>query len=544
MSVYRLPRFLTCSCCHAASTLKALSNVSQLCSMVIVNWFSVSISSCLLVTRSLIPWMELLMPAQQRLQQLNLRSFLAQLQHPNQRSNSIMLWNMWPKSRLENIVLSIELPYIFVFYTCCRCLVLLLLFFLQQRFEQKPEVYEDFLEILHAYQEKRSTDGAIDQVKAQVQHLFRGHPDLLDDFNYFLPPESGAWPPKKTTKTRKKRATEKVKVSCFHRSPIYVHGFISSWWFTWRFRFASLPKKSDSQRRQVVAVRHRVPQLVERQIKQLANRAHCLSHQMRRRNCNCLRRSRVGLPRLCMFSFCGAWTSTIVTSSRERNWWSWLKICSTASLNTQTLLRRSRIWLATMSGKRTSSWRICDPTFMHSCRRLISRRANRLRRVIESCRKKCLFHHAPAERFWVMLFWMTHVSPSPQELKIKVSRAPERISMKKHSSKSKMNDMRYGIYSRSLCRCAWSQFSGSCLWFGVVGYDDWKQRCCHSSIATCGRQNRNIDLWSGVSLSIWSQHWRSSYSCNVSVVWRSMVRHCPVTETESRHCRKFCHRNL
>eukprot|EP00474_Spongospora_subterranea_P001514 CRZ01972.1 hypothetical protein [Spongospora subterranea] len=62
---------------------------------------------------------------------------------------------------------------------------------IKQRFESRPEVYEDFLEILHAYQEKRATDHAIEQVKGQVQNLFRGHPDLLDDFNYFLPPEAG-----------------------------------------------------------------------------------------------------------------------------------------------------------------------------------------------------------------------------------------------------------------------------------------------------------------------------------------------------------------
>jgi paired amphipathic helix protein Sin3a len=66
------------------------------------------------------------------------------------------------------------------------------------------------LEILHAYQEKRATDGAIEQVKAQVEHLFRGHPDLLDDFNYFLPPESGAWPVKKAPKVKKKRSADKI----------------------------------------------------------------------------------------------------------------------------------------------------------------------------------------------------------------------------------------------------------------------------------------------------------------------------------------------
>ena len=50
-----------------------------------------------------------------------------------------------------------------------------------------PGVYEQFLEILHSYQEKKSTAGAIEVVKEQIYSLFRGHPDLLEDFKYFLP---------------------------------------------------------------------------------------------------------------------------------------------------------------------------------------------------------------------------------------------------------------------------------------------------------------------------------------------------------------------
>ncbi|CEO94948.1 hypothetical protein PBRA_003761 [Plasmodiophora brassicae] len=77
---------------------------------------------------------------------------------------------------------------------------------IKQRFESRPEVYEEFLEILHAYQEKRTTETAIEQVKAKVQNLFRGHPDLLDDFNYFLPPEaSGALPAGVAKQQKKKR---------------------------------------------------------------------------------------------------------------------------------------------------------------------------------------------------------------------------------------------------------------------------------------------------------------------------------------------------
>ncbi|KMS65639.1 hypothetical protein BVRB_034390, partial [Beta vulgaris subsp. vulgaris] len=43
------------------------------------------------------------------------------------------------------------------------------------------------------------------QVKGQVQNLFRGHPDLLDDFNYFLPPEAGGSMPSASKQPKKKK---------------------------------------------------------------------------------------------------------------------------------------------------------------------------------------------------------------------------------------------------------------------------------------------------------------------------------------------------
>jgi histone deacetylase complex regulatory component SIN3 len=73
-------------------------------------------------------------------------------------------------------------------------------------------VYEDFLEILHAYQEKRATDHAIEQVKGQVQNLFRGHPDLLDDFNYFLPPEAGGTMSSAKQPKKKKQKKEEAPI--------------------------------------------------------------------------------------------------------------------------------------------------------------------------------------------------------------------------------------------------------------------------------------------------------------------------------------------
>jgi paired amphipathic helix protein Sin3a len=53
----------------------------------------------------------------------------------------------------------------------------------QNRFREEPYIYAEFLDILHDYQAKRT----IDEVYQRVQKLFRGQPDLLDEFKYFLP---------------------------------------------------------------------------------------------------------------------------------------------------------------------------------------------------------------------------------------------------------------------------------------------------------------------------------------------------------------------
>lgn len=54
---------------------------------------------------------------------------------------------------------------------------------IKNRFKDQPEIYSDFLVILHDYQAKRT----IDEVYRRVQKLFAGQPDLLDEFKYFLP---------------------------------------------------------------------------------------------------------------------------------------------------------------------------------------------------------------------------------------------------------------------------------------------------------------------------------------------------------------------
>ena len=58
----------------------------------------------------------------------------------------------------------------------------------QNRFAAHPDIYKNFLEILQTYQRESKP---IQDVYAQVTHLFGGAPDLLEDFKQFLP-ESAA----------------------------------------------------------------------------------------------------------------------------------------------------------------------------------------------------------------------------------------------------------------------------------------------------------------------------------------------------------------
>jgi len=49
---------------------------------------------------------------------------------------------------------------------------------IKNRFREEPHIYAEFLDILHDYQAKRT----IDEVYSRVQRLFKGQPDLLDEF--------------------------------------------------------------------------------------------------------------------------------------------------------------------------------------------------------------------------------------------------------------------------------------------------------------------------------------------------------------------------
>ncbi|KAJ3035457.1 Transcriptional regulatory protein sin3 [Rhizophlyctis rosea] len=59
---------------------------------------------------------------------------------------------------------------------------------IKNRFSTEPETYKQFLEILQTYQKEQKP---IHDVYAQVQILFKGAPDLLDEFKQFLPDNSG-----------------------------------------------------------------------------------------------------------------------------------------------------------------------------------------------------------------------------------------------------------------------------------------------------------------------------------------------------------------
>jgi paired amphipathic helix protein Sin3a len=59
---------------------------------------------------------------------------------------------------------------------------------IKNRFQDKPEIYKQFLEILQTYQREQKP---IQDVYAQVTTLFNAAPDLLEDFKQFLPETAG-----------------------------------------------------------------------------------------------------------------------------------------------------------------------------------------------------------------------------------------------------------------------------------------------------------------------------------------------------------------
>ncbi|KAH7313522.1 hypothetical protein B0I35DRAFT_355937 [Stachybotrys elegans] len=59
---------------------------------------------------------------------------------------------------------------------------------IKNRFQDKPEIYKQFLEILQTYQREQKP---IQDVYSQVTTLFNSAPDLLEDFKQFLPESAG-----------------------------------------------------------------------------------------------------------------------------------------------------------------------------------------------------------------------------------------------------------------------------------------------------------------------------------------------------------------
>ncbi|KAJ1628399.1 paired amphipathic helix, partial [Pavlovales sp. CCMP2436] len=55
---------------------------------------------------------------------------------------------------------------------------------IKQRFQRQPEMYKQFLAILHTYQQEQKT---IKEVYERVSALFEDHQDLLEEFTQFLP---------------------------------------------------------------------------------------------------------------------------------------------------------------------------------------------------------------------------------------------------------------------------------------------------------------------------------------------------------------------
>ncbi|MES1917592.1 MAG: hypothetical protein MHM6MM_009305, partial [Cercozoa sp. M6MM] len=57
----------------------------------------------------------------------------------------------------------------------------------RERFQDQPEVYEQFLEVLMAFSENE--ESTVTVVAEKIQELFGGYPDMVEGFRYFLPPE-------------------------------------------------------------------------------------------------------------------------------------------------------------------------------------------------------------------------------------------------------------------------------------------------------------------------------------------------------------------
>ena len=85
----------------------------------------------------------------------------------------------------------------------------------QNRFSQHPDIYKQFLEILQTYQRDQKP---IQDVYSQVTQLFKGAPDLLEDFKQFLP-ESAAQA--KAAENARRLAEEQAIISNVRNDGMY-----------------------------------------------------------------------------------------------------------------------------------------------------------------------------------------------------------------------------------------------------------------------------------------------------------------------------------
>ncbi|KAL2129044.1 hypothetical protein VTI74DRAFT_8301 [Chaetomium olivicolor] len=86
---------------------------------------------------------------------------------------------------------------------------------IKNRFQDKPEIYKQFLEILQTYQREQKP---IQDVYSQVTSLFHTAPDLLEDFKQFLP-ESAA-----QTRSAGQRAEDSLPMAVTTPTPQPGHG--------------------------------------------------------------------------------------------------------------------------------------------------------------------------------------------------------------------------------------------------------------------------------------------------------------------------------
>ncbi|ORE20323.1 hypothetical protein BCV71DRAFT_176005 [Rhizopus microsporus] len=79
---------------------------------------------------------------------------------------------------------------------------------IKTRFTHQPEIYKQFLEVLQTYQKDLKT---IHEVYANIQYLFAGHDDLLEEFKQFLPEVQESRGFKRVMQTQAMPVTKKSK---------------------------------------------------------------------------------------------------------------------------------------------------------------------------------------------------------------------------------------------------------------------------------------------------------------------------------------------